>query len=86
MRSVPDMIAALDAPIAPGTDAAGWPLADLDACECRFPVAHGDDGVRFCGASVELERWIAGGSGGRYCAFHHAYLRGQPAVGQGRDG
>ncbi|MEX4006915.1 hypothetical protein [Neoaquamicrobium sediminum] len=85
-RSIFDMVAGLNAPVAPDGDPAGWALADLDAHECRFPIGHPSTGVRFCAAVVSADDWRPGAVNGCYCRFHRDYLRGQPPVTEDGEG
>lgn len=80
MRSVLDMVSGRNAPIAPGGDPDGFRLVDCEPRECRFPTGNDRDGVRFCAMPVEPAEWRPGRVNGCYCAFHRAFLRGQPPV------
>lgn len=79
-RSVHDMVWGRNAPVAPDSDPNGWALADLDARECRFPIAQANGSARFCAAAVSADDWRPGQVNGCYCRFHREYLRGQPPV------
>lgn len=72
MRTLDDMIAARNAPIAPGADPQGFLLRDLSRGACRFPIGGGREGTRFCA--------MPAGDARSYCDFHRGYLRGQPKV------
>lgn len=78
MRSIEDMIACRNAPVAPGSDGLGFALADLAQGECRFAVAELAGRVRFCAEPVA--DWAPGRVNGCYCEFHRAYLKRQPAA------
>lgn len=79
LRSVEDMIAGRNAPIAPAAPAPAL-LTALTGHQCRFPVGHDAAGARFCGASIPADRWLPGKSMGSYCQLHRDYLRGCPSV------
>lgn len=72
MRTIDDMIECRNAPIAPGSDGLGFRLADLGPQDCRFPIRQDRAGIYFCAEAT--------GETGSYCAFHAAYLGGQPRV------
>jgi len=74
-RTVVDMIDGRFAPLAPDASPHGWPLASLDAGECRFPVEGTGKATRFCGVAVR--DWRPGQVNGCYCATHRAFLAGQ---------
>lgn len=72
MRTIDDMIECRNAPLAPGSDGLGFRVTDLGPRDCRFPIRQDRRGIYFCG---EVQTGV-----GSYCAFHSAYLGGQPSV------
>lgn len=65
---------------APGADAQGFLLRDLDSHECRYPTFRDHEGTRFCAMPVTPDDWRPGKVNGCYCAFHRAHLDRQPRV------
>lgn len=80
MRTVLDMIAGRDAPLAPGGNAVGRTMLDLRSHQCRFPLRGSGAATRFCAVEVAVGQWLPGQNLGSYCSFHRDFLRGQPNV------
>ena len=80
MRSILDMIAGRDAPLAPGCNSLGRSMLDLGSHQCRFPLRGSGAAMRFCAIEIAVGDWLPGHSFGSYCAFHRDFLRGQPSV------
>ncbi|RWF66870.1 hypothetical protein [Mesorhizobium sp.] len=77
MRSVADMLAGIDPPLAPGCNSLGRLLADLDSHQCRFPLRGEAALTRFCAVEVSAADWLPGFSGGSYCTFHRRISEGR---------
>ena len=60
MRSVEDMIALRNPPLAPGCNSIGRHLVDLDSHQCRFPVGGDAGGTRFCAVEISPGEWLPG--------------------------
>lgn len=74
-------------PLAPGGDAEGKPLVELDHHECHFPIRGTGATTFYCAAPVAADDWKRGRSLGSYCAFHanlasssRAAARAQPSI------
>ena len=76
MRSVLDMVATRNAPIAPGCASRGKLLSEMDSHQCRFPVREEGGRNFFCAVEVRAGDWMPGKQHGCYCRFHREYLRG----------
>ena len=80
MRSVEDMIALRNPPLAPGCNSIGRHLVDLDSHQCRFPVGGDAGGTRFCAVEISPGEWLPGKVNGCYCRFHRAFLARCPSL------
>lgn len=76
MRTIEDMIATRNAPIAPGCASRGKPLAEMRSHGCLFPVREEGGRTYFCAVEVRAGEWLPGMQHGSYCRFHREYLRG----------
>ncbi|TIM07580.1 hypothetical protein [Mesorhizobium sp.] len=78
MRTVLDMIAGRDAPLAAGSNGMGRVLADLNTHhQCRFPLRGEGVATRFCAAEVSEADWLPGAPGRCYCRFHRRLTEGR---------
>lgn len=80
MRSIDDMVAGRNAPLAPGAPEGGLTLTDISPRGCRFAVGNRGGQHLFCAA--EVDDWRPGTVNGCYCRTHRAYLTTCPNVGE----
>ena len=79
MRSVADMLAGIDAPLAPGCISRGRRLTELSSHQCRFALRGDGAATRFCAVEIAPDEWLPGRSGGSYCRFHRHISRASGA-------